>query len=75
VINGSQGHTHPAGMARAMHSGVSHAGGDRRDSRTSSFSWLTIDEPSREGLKLLFMVQVEIARQDPVSASSSPSGW
>jgi hypothetical protein len=33
------------------------------------------DEPSREGLKLLFMVQVEIARQDPVSASSSPSGW
>jgi hypothetical protein len=66
--------THPAGMARAMHSGISHA--EATPMTADKFILVADDdEPSREGLKLLFMVQVEIARQDPVSASSSPSGW
>jgi len=55
--------THPAGMARAMHSGISHA--EATPMTADKFILVADDdEPSREGLKLLSMVQVEIARQE-----------
>jgi len=68
VINGSQDtHTRRYGTRDAL--GCFPCGGDADDSR----QFILVaddDEPFARGIETTVMVQVEIARQDPVSASS-----